>query len=133
MQWSKVLWIKYVLLDSPRHQETPKLTIDAVKIAPHVLFLTQVYGTVFGALVNYAVMISNVSSNCELLINSNGDSSWSGANMQSYNKNPIPGRWQNTFKTVARYAIVPLGIIIGAVFVIVHRAIVYVGLHLSLC
>jgi hypothetical protein len=92
------------------------------------MFLTQVYGTVLGAFVNYAVMISIVKSNRDLLINSNGDSSWSGATIQSYNTNATS--WalaKYLYQTGARYAIVPLGVIIGAGFVLFHRIVVYVS------
>ncbi|QBZ65136.1 hypothetical protein PoMZ_06841 [Pyricularia oryzae] len=37
--------------------------------------------------INYAVMISIVTGNKDLLVNGNGDASWSGATIQSYNTN----------------------------------------------
>lgn len=92
------------------------------------MFLTQIYGTVFGAFINYVVMISIVNGNRDLLINSNGDSSWSGATIQSYNTNAASWALANyLYKTGDRYAIVPLGLVIGAGFVIVHRIVFYVG------
>jgi hypothetical protein len=54
------------------------------------MFLTQLYGTVLGGFVNYAIMNSIVSSNRALLVDGNGNSSWSGATVQSYNTN---GPW----------------------------------------
>lgn len=60
---------------------------EYLKIPPRVMFLTQIYGTILGGFVNYAVMISIVTSQRELLVDSNGDSSWSGATIQSYNTN----------------------------------------------
>ena len=51
------------------------------------MFLTQIYGTVLGGFINYAVMISIVSGNRALLTNGNGNSSWSGAQIQAYNTN----------------------------------------------
>jgi len=92
------------------------------------MFLTQIYGTVVGAFVNYGVMVSIVNGNRDLLINSNGDSSWSGATLQSYNTNAIS--WalaQYLYKTGSRYSIVPIGIAIGAGAVVVHRIIVWVS------
>lgn len=92
------------------------------------MFLTQVYGTTLGAFVNYAVMISIVNSNRELLINSNGDSSWSGATIQSYNTNATT--WalaKYLYKTGAKYQMVPIGLAIGAGAVAIHRVFVYVG------
>lgn len=99
---------------------------EYLKIPPRTMFLTQVWGTILGGFVNYAVMISIVDGNRDLLVNSNGDSSWSGATVQSYNTNAAS--WalaKYLYKTGAKYSIVPLGIIIGAAFVIVHRIIVF--------
>lgn len=53
-----------------------------VKVPPRVMVVTQVWGTVLGGFINYAVMISVVNGNRELLVDGNGDSSWSGATMQ---------------------------------------------------
>ncbi len=97
------------------------------------MFLTQVYGTVLGGFVNYAVMISIVNGNRELLTDSDGNSSWSGATMQSYNTNATS--WALAaylYKTGARYSLVPLGIAIGFGIVVVHRIVVYVRHSLSL-
>ncbi len=113
---------------SPRHLGTEMLTHDIVKIPPRVMFLTQIYGTVVGAFVNYGVMVSIVNGNRDLLVNSNGDSSWSGATLQSYNTNATS--WalaQYLYKTGSRYSIVPIGIVIGAGTVVVHRVIVRVS------
>lgn len=92
------------------------------------MFLTQVYGTVLGAFVNYAVMISIVGSNRELLINSNGNASWSGASIQAFNTNATS--WalaKYLYKSGARYSIVPVGLAIGAGAVAVHRIVVHVS------
>jgi hypothetical protein len=59
----------------------------SVKVPPRVMFLTQIWGTIFGGFINYVVMISIVTANAELLTDSNGSSSWSGATMQAYNTN----------------------------------------------
>jgi hypothetical protein len=92
------------------------------------MFATQVYGTILGGFVNYVVMISIVNSNRDLLVNSNGDSSWSGATMQSYNTNATS--WalaKYLYKTGEKYAMVPIGIAIGAALVAVHRIVVVVS------
>ena len=92
------------------------------------MFITQIYGTIFGGFINYAVMISIVNSNRDLLVNGNGDSSWSGATIQSYNTNATS--WalaKYLYKTGAEYAMVPIGLAIGAAIVVVHRAVVYVS------
>jgi len=86
------------------------------------MFLTQIYGTILGGFINYAVMISIVSSNRELLANTDGDSSWSGATIQSYNTNA--STWALAayiYKEGQAYSIVPFGLLIGAGFVVAHR------------
>ena len=99
-----------------------------VKIPPRVMFLTQIYGTIVGGFVNYGVMISIVSSHRELLIDSNGDSAWSGATIQSYNTNATS--WalaKYLYKTGGRYEMVPIGLAIGAGLVAIHRVFVHVS------
>ncbi|KXS17440.1 hypothetical protein M427DRAFT_30558 [Gonapodya prolifera JEL478] len=81
-----------------------------------------VYGTVLGGF----VMISIVNSSCELLVNSDGDSSWSGATLQSFNTNAAS--WalaQYLYKAVSMYEMVPLGMVIGAGLVAIHRIITH--------
>ncbi|KAF8860940.1 OPT superfamily oligopeptide transporter [Acephala macrosclerotiorum] len=98
---------------------------EYLKIPPRVMFLTQVYGTILGGFINYAVMISIVTGNRELLINSNGDSSWSGATIQSYNTNATS--WalaKYLYKAGARYQLVPYGLLFGAGVVAIHRIVV---------
>jgi len=97
---------------------------EYLKIPPRVMFLTQIYGTVLGGYINYAVMISVVNSNRALLIDKNGDSSWSGATIQSYNTNATS--WalaKYLYQTGARYSIVPIGLLIGAGIVAIHRVV----------
>lgn len=92
------------------------------------MFLTQIYGTIVGSAVNYVVMISIVNGNREHLINSNGDSSWSGATIQSYNTNATS--WalaKYLYNSGARYEMVPRGIALGAACVAIHRIFVYVS------
>ncbi|KAK4131015.1 OPT superfamily oligopeptide transporter [Trichocladium antarcticum] len=87
---------------------------EYLKIPPRVMFLTQVYGTVLGGFVNYAVMISIVNGNRELLADSNGNSSWSGAYAQSYNTNATS--WalaKYLYKAGTKYEMVPIGLGIG--------------------
>ncbi|KAL2190256.1 OPT superfamily oligopeptide transporter [Thermothelomyces heterothallicus CBS 203.75] len=95
---------------------------EYLKIPPRVMFLTQVYGTILGGFINYAVMISIVGGNRELLANTDGNSSWSGANMQSYNTNATS--WalaKYMFTSGATYFMVPIGLAIGFGIVILHR------------
>lgn len=92
------------------------------------MFLTQIYGTILGGFINYAVMISIVNSNRALLANGNGNTSWSGATMQAYNTNAAS--WalsEYMYKAGAPYAMVPVGLGIGAAIVVVHRIITHVS------
>lgn len=91
------------------------------------MFLTQIYGTILGGFVNYAVMISIVNGNRELLTDGNGNNSWSGANIQSYNTNAISWALADyLFTSGSRYHLVPIGLGIGAGLVVVHRIFSYV-------
>lgn len=93
------------------------------------MFLTQIYGTVLGGFINYAVMISIVAGNKELLADTNGDASWSGATIQSYNTNA--STWALAayiYKQGQIYSIVPFGLLIGAGIVAAHRIFAYVSL-----
>jgi hypothetical protein len=86
------------------------------------MFLTQIWGTVLGGFISYAVMTAIVTGNRDLLVNSDGDSSWSGAFMQSYNTNATS--WalaKYLYMSGRQYEMVPLGLVIGAGAVIVHR------------
>lgn len=98
------------------------------------MFLTQVYGTVLGSFVNYAVMISIVGGNRDHLVNSNGNASWSGATIQGYNTNATTWAMAKyLYKSGARYSIVPIGLAIGAGCVIIHRIVVHVSNASYLC
>ena len=98
------------------------------------MFLTQIYGTVLGGFLNYAIMTSIVTGNRELLASSNGDASWSGATLQAYNTNAASWALAKYFYTAgAPYVMVTAGIAIGAAVVIAHRLIVIVSNAISLC
>lgn len=93
-----------------------------VKIPPRVMFLTQVWGTILGGFINYAVMISIVGSNRELLRDGDGNSSWSGATMQSYNTNATSWALAGyLYKIGGFYEVVPFGLLVGASLVVMHR------------
>ncbi|KAJ5437257.1 Oligopeptide transporter OPT superfamily [Penicillium cf. griseofulvum] len=106
---------------SHSHYFDQKLTYLLVKIPPRVMFLTQIYGTVLGGFINYAIMISIVSGNRELLVDGDGNSSWSGATIQSFNTNAAS--WALApyiYKIGTPYGAVPLGLLAGAGAVMVH-------------
>ena len=102
--------------------------LSTVKIPPRAMFLTQIYGTILGGFINYAVMISIVSGNRELLKDTNGNTSWSGATIQSYNTNATS--WalaKYLYKAGALYEMVPIGLGTGFAVVALHRIFVYVS------
>ncbi|EED14685.1 oligopeptide transporter, putative [Talaromyces stipitatus ATCC 10500] len=99
---------------------------EYLKIPPRIMFITQIYGTVLGSFVNYAVMISIVTSNHDILVDGNGDASWSGATVQGYNTNAAS--WalaKYLYKSGTTYSIVPIGLAIGAGAVVIHRVVVH--------
>jgi hypothetical protein len=103
-----------------------------VKIPPRVMFLTQIYGTVLGGFINYAVMISIVAGNRALLANGNGNASWSGATLQAYNTNAAS--WALApylYKIGSKYETVPLGLLVGAGIVAMHRILYQVHLYIQ--
>lgn len=94
------------------------------------MFLTQIYGTMLGGFINYAIMISVVTGNKDLLRSGNGNASWSGATIQSYNTNAAS--WALApylYKKGTQYEMVPIGLAIGAGAVVVHRIIYKVGVY----
>ncbi|KAJ4129652.1 hypothetical protein NW754_003934 [Fusarium falciforme] len=95
---------------------------EYLKIPPRVMFLTQVWGTILGGFINYAIMISIVGSNRELLRDGDGNSSWSGATMQSYNTNATSWALAGyLYKIGKTYQIVPFGLLVGGGLVTLHR------------
>ncbi|PYH75125.1 OPT family oligopeptide transporter [Aspergillus vadensis CBS 113365] len=99
---------------------------EYLKIPPRVMFLTQIYGTILGGFINYAIMISIVTGNKALLSNGNGNSSWSGATLQSYNTNAASWALASyLYRSGTPYAMVPIGLAIGAAAVVAHRLFYY--------
>ena len=95
------------------------------------MLLTQLWGTILGGFINYAVMISIVAGNRDALVNTNGDSSWSGATMQAYNTSATSWALSTyLYKAGQEYGMVPVGIAIGAAAVVVHRIFYQVGIIL---
>ncbi|KAJ4165869.1 hypothetical protein LMH87_007479 [Akanthomyces muscarius] len=94
------------------------------KVPHRVMFFTQIYGTLLGAGLNYAVMTSIVTSQREVLLDPIGTNVWSGSTMQSLNAQAIT--WAlatEMYGRHGRYFIVPLGLLIGAVFPVLHWAL----------
>lgn len=73
-------------------------------------------------------MISIVSGNREFLAETDGSNSWSGATMQGYNTNASSWALAHyLYKIDGKYAMVPIGLLIGAALVVAHRVFVHVS------
>ncbi|KAG5634631.1 hypothetical protein DXG03_005776 [Asterophora parasitica] len=87
-----------------------------LKIPPRVMFLTQVWGTILGAVINYVVMISVVDAQRHILLSPHGTNVWSGIVAQSSNSSAVT--WSLAKQLYGRsgpYIIIPLSLIIGMV------------------
>jgi hypothetical protein len=73
-------------------------------------------------------MISIVGSNRAVLVDTDGNSSWSGATIQAYNTNATSWALARYLYTAGGlYELVPVGLAIGAGIVVVHRVVAYVS------
>ncbi|KAF8843877.1 oligopeptide transporter [Paxillus ammoniavirescens] len=85
-----------------------------LKIPPRAMFLTQVWGTVLGAAINYVVMVSVVDAQRDILILPQGTNVWSGQYVQSLNSAAVT--WslaKELYGPGGQYFIVPMGLFIG--------------------
>lgn len=93
------------------------------------MFLTQIYGTLLGSIINYVVMISIVDDNHDLLANTDGNASWSGATMQSFNTTATSWALAKYIYTLgSMYSAVPIGMGVGAAIVVAQRIFAIVSL-----
>ncbi|TQS32390.1 hypothetical protein Golomagni_07294, partial [Golovinomyces magnicellulatus] len=79
------------------------------KVPHRVMFATQIYGTLLGAALNYAVMTTIVTNRREVLLDPIGTNVWSGSLMQSLNSQAIT--WalaKEMYGRSGRYVIVPI-------------------------
>lgn len=98
---------------------------EYLKIPPRTMLLTQVWGTVFGAFINYAVMISIVNNHRDILVDSNGSSTWSGQSYQSLNTQATAWALAKYLYVAGKpYVAVPIGLAIGFGLVVIHRVVV---------
>lgn len=87
-----------------------------LKIPPRILFAAQLWGTILGAFVNYAVMTSIVSSRRETLLDPIGTNVWSGATVQSLNSAAVTWSLAGQIYGVhSKYFWVPMGLFLGAI------------------
>ncbi|KAM7196244.1 oligopeptide transporter 8 [Naviculisporaceae sp. PSN 640] len=99
---------------------------EYLKIPPRVMFITQLYGTILGGFVNYVVMISIVTGNEEMLATTDGSNAWSGASLQGYNTNASAWALAHyLYGSGSKYAVVPYGLLAGALLVAAHRVFVH--------
>ena len=85
------------------------------------MFLTQVWGTVLGAFINYVVMISIVNTHRDLLTGTNGNYAWSGQLFQSLQTQATTWALARELYTKGgEYVLIPIGLGIGAALVVIH-------------
>jgi len=87
-----------------------------LKIPPRVMFLTQVWGTVLGAFINYAVMASITTAQKEILLDPLGTNVWSGITLQSLNSAAVT--WSlagRVYGIHSLYKWVPIGLVLGTI------------------
>ncbi|KAG6330638.1 hypothetical protein ID866_8453 [Astraeus odoratus] len=85
-----------------------------LKIPPRAMFLTQLWGTIFGAAINYVVMVSIVKSQRAVLLSPEGTNVWSGQAVQSVNSDAVT--WslaKELYGPRGPYFIVPMSLFIG--------------------
>ncbi|KAH8093283.1 oligopeptide transporter [Cristinia sonorae] len=85
-----------------------------LKIPPRAMFLTQIWGVIVGAVVNYVVMVSVVTSQREILLNPRGTNIWSGQVVQSLNSSAVT--WSLAGKLYGPkgpYFLIPMALFIG--------------------
>ncbi|CAK5280284.1 unnamed protein product [Mycena citricolor] len=87
-----------------------------IKLPPRVTFTMQSLGAVIGAMINYIIMKSIISSHRDILTSVQGTNTWSGAGVQSFNSDAVS--WslgKQLYSPSGTYGIIPLSIIIGLV------------------
>ncbi|KAH9840269.1 oligopeptide transporter [Rhodofomes roseus] len=87
-----------------------------LKIPPRAMFVTQVWGTILGAAVNYAVMVSIVDAQRDILLDPEGTNVWSGQTTQSLNSAAIT--WslaKELYGPHGPYIWVPLSLLFGMI------------------
>lgn len=116
-------WSHNVVMSSVSVSTDLKLG-EYLKIPPRIMLWTQMYGIILGGFINYAILSSIISANRNLLVEGNGNSSWSGATMQAFNTKATS--WALApylYKIGAKYELIPIALAIGAAAVIIHRSL----------
>lgn len=95
-----------------------------LKIPPFVMFTTQIWGTVLGVFINYAVMISVVNNQKENLLSADGTGVWTGQFFQSESLQAAVWALSKDLYSIGKpYFVVPLSLLFGAGLVVVHALI----------
>ncbi|TID25005.1 OPT peptide transporter Mtd1 [Venturia nashicola] len=95
------------------------------KVPHRVMFATQIYGTLLGAAANYVVMTTIVTNKREILLDPIGNNAWSGSGLQSVNSQAVT--WalaKEVYGAHSRYFIVPMGLLIGMTFPVIHWGLI---------
>ncbi|RDI88757.1 hypothetical protein Vi05172_g1429 [Venturia inaequalis] len=95
------------------------------KVPHRVMFLTQIYGTLLGAALNYVVMTTIVTNKREILLDPIGNNAWSGSTVQSLNTQAVT--WalaKEVYGAHSRYFIVPMGLLIGLTLPALHWSLI---------
>ncbi|KAF8311038.1 oligopeptide transporter [Cantharellus anzutake] len=108
-----------------------------LKIPPRALFMAQIWGTLLGAFINYAVMTSIIVSQKDTLLDPIGTNVWSGATVQSLNSAAVT--WSLAGKIYGAsgpYVWVPVGLLFGMIptgiqYLIFKRWPVIKGIHVD--
>ncbi|KAJ5290898.1 OPT peptide transporter Mtd1 [Penicillium angulare] len=91
------------------------------KVPHRVMFGTQVYASLLGAALNYVIMNVIVTNQREILLDPVGNAVWSGSTLQSMNSQAITWAMaKKMYSLDGHYYIVPIGLLIGTVFPIIH-------------
>ncbi|KAH8093252.1 oligopeptide transporter [Cristinia sonorae] len=85
-----------------------------LKIPPRAMFLTQIWGVIIGAVVNYVVMVSVVDSQRKILLDPRGTNVWSGQSVQSLNSAAVT--WslaKELYSPSGPYFMIPMSLFVG--------------------
>ncbi|KAJ3061784.1 hypothetical protein HDU98_002331, partial [Podochytrium sp. JEL0797] len=99
-----------------------------MKIPPRSLFIGQIMGATIGSIFNYIITISIITNQADILLSANGNSQWSGQNVQAFNTLAVS--WGGLAKQIygpgAPYAMVSyaffIGIVVPLPFFYLHKA-----------
>ena len=95
------------------------------KVPHRVMFGTQIYGTLLGAGLNYAIMTTIVTNKRDILLDPKGNSVWSGSTIQSLNSQAVSWALSRQIYSVkGKYVIIPLGLVIGLGLPALHWALI---------